>query len=150
MNHSKYMKIALKEAKKAYKKGEVPIGAVVVNNGKVISKGHNLREKSNKATAHAEIIAIEKANKKMKSWRLDTCSIYVTIEPCPMCAGAIIQSRLKQVIYGAPEYKTGSHKSITNLFDQPFNHKVEVISGVMEKECGNIITNFFQKLRTKK
>ena len=144
------MKIALKEAKKAYKKGEVPIGAVVVNNGKVIAKAHNLREKTNKATAHAEILAIEKANKKLKSWRLDTCSIYVTIEPCPMCAGAIIQSRLKQVVYGALEYKTGSHKSITNLFDQPFNHKVDVVSGVMEKECGNIISNFFQKLRTKK
>ncbi|QMS85026.1 tRNA adenosine(34) deaminase TadA [Xianfuyuplasma coldseepsis] len=143
------MKKALKEAKKAYKKGEVPIGAVIVHNGKIIAKAHNLREKARKATAHAEILAIEKANKKLKSWRLDTCTMYVTIEPCPMCAGAIIQSRMKQVIYGAKEYKTGAHQSITNLFDKPFNHKVEVLDGIMEEECGKIITSFFKKLRTK-
>ena len=149
MNHSKYMKVALKLAKKGAKKGEIPIGAVIVRDGKIISKAHNLREKSNLATGHAEIIAIEKANKAIKSWRLDSCTLYVTIEPCPMCAGAIIQSRIKNVIYGAKDIKSGAHESITNLFDLPFNHKVKVESGIMEKECGEIITGFFKNKRKK-
>lgn len=147
MNHEKFMKIALKEAKKAAKKKEVPIGAVVVKDGKVIAKAHNLREKSNLATGHAEILAIEKANKKLKSWRLDTCTLYVTIEPCPMCAGAIIQSRLKQVVYGAQDLKSGTHQSVVNLFDKSFNHKVEVEYGIMEEECGEVVTTFFRSLR---
>lgn len=149
MNHEKFMKKALKEAKKALKKGEVPVGAVVVHQGKIIGKGHNLREKSHKSTAHAEIIAIEKANKAMKTWRLDNCTIYVTIEPCPMCAGAIIQSRIKQVVYGASEAKSGSHHSVTNLFDQGFRHKVDVLPGVMENQCGDIVQQFFERLRKK-
>ena len=147
MNHKKYMKMALKQAKKGYKKGEVPIGAVIVRDGKVISKAYNLREKTNLATGHAEIIAIEKANKAIKSWRLDSCTMYVTIEPCPMCAGAIIQSRIKNVIYGAKDIKSGAHESVINLFDLNFNHKVNIENGIMEKECGEIITDFFKQMR---
>ena len=149
MNHSKYMKMALKQAKKGLKKGEVPIGAVIVRDGKVIAKAHNMREKSNLATGHAEIIAIERANKAIKSWRLDSCTLYVTIEPCPMCAGAIIQSRIKNIVYGAKDIKSGAHESVTNLFDLKFNHQVNVITGIMEEECGEIITNFFKTKRKK-
>lgn len=147
MDHEKFMKLALKEAKKAAKKKEVPIGAVVVKNGKVIAKAHNLREKTNKATSHAELLAIEKANKKLKSWRLDSCVLYVTIEPCPMCAGAIIQSRVQKLVYGAQDLKSGTHQSVVNLFEKSFNHKVDVEYGIMEEECGEIITSFFRKLR---
>lgn len=144
------MKLALKQAKKAYKKDEVPVGAVIVKDGKVISKAYNLREKTNLATGHAEILAIQKANKKLKSWRLDSCTLYVTIEPCPMCAGAIVQSRIKKVVYGAQDIKSGAHQSVTNIFDLKLNHKVKVESGIMEEECGNIITAFFREKRAKK
>ena len=150
MNHNKFMKIALNEAKKAYKKNEVPIGAVIVKDNKVIAKAHNLREKNNLTTSHAEILAIQKANKKLKSWRLDSCVLYVTIEPCPMCAGAIIQSRMKEVVYGALDLKAGAHSSILNLFELPFNHKVKVYSGILEEESAKIISKFFQKLRKNK
>ena len=143
------MKMALKEARKAFKKNEVTIGAVIVRDNKVISKAHNLRESNNLATSHAEILAIQKANKKLKSWRLDSCTLYVTIEPCPMCAGAIIQSRIKQVVYGAQDLKAGAHTSVINLFELPFNHKVNVEFGVMEEESANIITQFFKKIRNK-
>lgn len=146
-HHEKFMKKALKEAKKAYKKGEVPVGCVIVRDDKIVGAGHNLREKSNRAIAHAEIIAIEKANKKLKSWRLDSCTIYVTIEPCPMCAGAIMQSRIKEVVYGALERKNGSHQSVVNLFEQGYNHKVEVSPGILEQECSSIISDFFKKMR---
>ncbi|MGS0972651.1 MAG: tRNA adenosine(34) deaminase TadA [Candidatus Izemoplasmataceae bacterium] len=147
MNHEKFMKIALKEAKKAAKKKEVPIGAVIVKNDKVIAKAHNLREKSNLATGHAELLAIQKANKKLKSWRLDRCTLYVTIEPCPMCAGAIIQSRIGKLVYGAQDLKSGTHQSVVNLFDKTFNHKVDVEYGIMEEECGQVVTEFFRKIR---
>lgn len=149
MNHNKYMKMALKEAKKALKKNEVPIGAVIVRDNKVIVKAHNLRETNNLATSHAEILAIQKANKKLKSWRLDSCTLYVTIEPCPMCAGAIIQSRIKEVVYGARDLKAGAHSSVLNLFELPFNHKVNVKSGILEVESANIISQFFKNLRKK-
>ena len=149
MNHSKYMKMALEQAREGADMGEVPIGAVIVKDGKVIAKAHNLREKLNIATGHAEIIAIEMANKKLKSWRLDSCTLYVTIEPCPMCAGAIIQSRIKKVVYGAKDKKSGSHESITNLFELPFNHKVEIENGILKEECGEILTNFFKNMREK-
>lgn len=141
------MKIALKQAKIAFKKDEVPVGAVIVRDGKIISKAYNMREKSNLATGHAEIIAIQRANKKLKSWRLDSCTLYVTIEPCPMCAGAIVQSRIKNVVYGAQDIKSGAHVSVVNLFDLKLNHKVKVDGGVMEEECGNIITTFFKNKR---
>ena len=144
------MKMALKEAKKALKKNEVPIGAVIVRDNKVIAKAHNLRETNNLATSHAEILAIQKANKKIKSWRLDSCTMYVTIEPCPMCAGAIIQSRIKHVVYGARDLKAGAHSSVLNLFEYPFNHKVNVDVGIMEEESAKIISNFFKKLRKKR
>jgi len=143
------MKIALIEAKKAYDKNEVPVGAVIVHEGKIIAKAHNLREKSRRATAHAELLAIEKANKKLKSWRLDNCTMYVTIEPCPMCSGAILQSRIKQLIYGAKELKSGSHDSVVKLFEQSYTHQVEVSSGIMEQECGDLVIDFFKKLRKK-
>ena len=149
MSDKKYMKMALKEAKKAVKKDEVPIGAIIVRDGKVIAKAHNLREKSNMATGHAEILAIQQANKKLKSWRLDSCTLYVTIEPCPMCAGAIVQSRIKNVVYGAQDLKSGAHQSVTNLFDLPLNHKVKVEHGIMEEECGQIVSKLFAGKRRK-
>ena len=149
MNDEYYMKLALAEAEKAFLEKEVPIGAVIVQNGKVISTGYNRRETENQATAHAEIIAIQRANKALDSWRLDSCTLYVTIEPCPMCSGAIIQSRIPKVIYGAKDPKSGTHKSILNLFEYPFNHKVNISGGVLENECGQIISEFFKRLRIK-
>jgi len=149
MTHEDYMRLALLEAEKARKAGEVPVGAVIVKDGLVIAKTHNLREVKNSALAHAEILAINKANEVLNSWRLDSCSMYVTIEPCPMCAGAIIQSRIKEVFYGAKDYKSGSHESIVDLFDKPFNHKVHVTSGILEKECAEIMSGFFRELRKK-
>jgi len=149
MNHEYFMSLAIEEAKLAYEKNEVPIGAVVVKDGVVIASAHNLREETNQAVAHAEILAIQKANIALNSWRLDTCTLYVTIEPCPMCAGAIVQSRIKNVIYGAQDIKSGAHQSVTNIFDLKLNHKVKVESGLMEEECGNIITEFFREKRKK-
>lgn len=149
MDHNKFMELALIEANKAFQLNEVPIGAVIVKDNKVIARAHNMREIDNLTTSHAEILAIQKANKKLKSWRLDTCTLYVTIEPCPMCAGAIIQSRMKQVVYGARDLKAGAHSSITNIFELPLNHKVEVKQGIMEEECAEIISRFFKKLRVK-
>ena len=148
-NHEYFMKIALQQAKEAYDHGEVPIGAVIVNNNEVIAVARNEREELNQAIAHAEVLAIQKANEVLDSWRLDTCTMYVTIEPCPMCAGSIIQSRIKEVYYGASDKKSGSHKSIINLFDQPFNHRVEITGGILEEECSSIMKSFFQELRKK-
>ena len=143
------MKLALEQAKKGFNEGEVPIGAIIVKDGKVIAEAHNSREKINLATGHAEIIAIEKANKVLKSWRLDSCTLYVTIEPCPMCAGAIIQSRIKNVVYGAKDKKSGAHESVVKLFDHKFNHEVNVENGILEKECSEIVSDFFKKMRLK-
>lgn len=143
-----YMKEALKEAKKAYKKGEVPIGAVIVYRNKIISRGYNLRESKKNSLMHAEIIAINNACKKLKSWRLDECDLYVTLEPCPMCAGAIIQSRIKNIFYGAKDYKAGCDQSKVSLFEKGlFNHNVNVVGCIMESECGEILKKFFQELR---
>lgn len=142
------MKLALKEAKKAYDKGEVPVGAVIVKDGKVISKAYNLKEIKNDTTNHAEILAIKKASKKLNSWRLIDCEMYVTLEPCSMCAGALIQSRIKKVYIGAMDYKTGACGSVLNLLENySFNHKVEVETGVMKEECTSIIKSFFKELR---
>ena len=149
-SHDYYMGLALEQAQEALLYDEVPIGAIIIKDGEIIAVARNEREETNKATSHAEIIAIEKANEKLKSWRLDTCTMYVTIEPCPMCAGAIIQSRIQNVIYGAKDLKAGSHESIVRLFDKSFNHKVNIIGGIMEKECSEILTNFFRNLRSKK
>lgn len=144
----KFMKEALKEAKKAYDKLEVPVGAVIVKNGKVIARAHNLKETKYDTTNHAEILAIQKASKKLKSWRLLDCEMYVTLEPCSMCAGAIINSRIKKVYIGANDEKTGAVGSVLNLFeDYTFNHKVEFEKGILKKECEEILKKFFKELR---
>ena len=143
-----YMEQALKEAEKAYKKLEVPVGAVIVKDGKIIAKGHNQKETKTDTTKHAEIIAIQKASKKLKSWRLTDCEMYVTLEPCSMCAGAIINSRIKKIYIGAMDEKTGVAGSVLNIFeDYTFNHKVEVEKGIKKEECENILKQFFKELR---
>lgn len=139
---------ALKEAKKAYKKLEVPVGAVIVKNGEIIGKGHNLKETKNDTTKHAEIIAIQNASKKLNAWRLEDCEMYVTLEPCTMCAGAIINSRIKKVYIGTKDPKTGACGSVLNLFeDYKFNHTVKYETGIMSKECEKILKDFFKELR---
>ncbi len=150
MDDNFYMKLALARAKAAYRDGEVPIGAVVVKDGKVVSTGRNFREKKNNALCHAEIIAINRACKTLKRWRLHDCDLYVTLEPCAMCAGAIINARLRRVIFGAFDGKAGSYGSLINLNDYPYNHKPEIVSGVMEAECASILSNFFKELRKTK
>ncbi|NLY44002.1 MAG: nucleoside deaminase [Clostridiaceae bacterium] len=145
-----YMLYALAEAKKAYKKDEVPIGAVIVKDDRIIARAHNLREKKHDATAHAEILAIQKACKKLGSWRLTDCDLYVTLEPCPMCAGAIIQARIRRLVIGATDPKAGAGGSVVNLFNvDKFNHKVEVIYDVLQEECSMILKQFFKELRMK-
>ncbi len=145
------MRDAIDQAVNAGKAGEVPIGAVIVYNGKVIATGFNVRETSQQTLSHAELIAIEEANKKIGSWRLEDCTLYVTLEPCPMCAGAIIQSRIARVVFGASDPKAGCVGTLMNLLDDDrFNHQAEVTSGVLEKECGQILTDFFRKLRERK
>ena len=147
----KFMKAALKEAKKAYYKLEVPVGAVIVKDRKIIARAHNLKETKNDTTKHAEILAIQKASKKLNSWRLIDCEMYVTLEPCSMCAGALINSRIKKVYIGASDQKTGAVGSVFNLLeDYTFNHKVEYEKGVMQEECENILKEFFKKLRKNK
>ena len=143
------MKAALTEAKKAYMIAEVHVGAVIVYNNKIIARGHNTRETNQSVLGHAEINAIKKASKKIGSWRLEDCDIYVTLEPCPMCSGAIIQSRIKNLYFGAYDLKGGACGSVLNLFEHPFNHKVNVTGGVMEMECSRIIKDFFKELRQK-
>lgn len=144
-----YMSLAIKEAKKASLKDEVPIGAVLVYEDKVYAKAHNLRVKTNKTASHAEMLVIEKANKKFGSWRLEDMTLYVTLEPCPMCAGTILQSRLKRVVYGANDPKAGALGSVFNLFEHKFNHTVEVTCGILEEECSELIKSFFKELRQK-
>ena len=144
----KFMKEALKEAKKALAKKEVPIGAVIVYRNKIIARGYNLRESKNNSLMHAEIIAINKACKKLNSWRLDECDLYVTLEPCPMCAGAIIQSRIKNVFFGAKDPKSGCVNSKVELFKPNlFNHNVNFAEGLLESECSKILKEFFLELR---
>ena len=139
---------AIELAKKAYGIGEAPVGAIVVDkDGNIIGEGFNRRECDNSPTAHAEILAIEAAAKCLGSWRLTDCTLYVTLEPCPMCAGAIINSRLKRVVYGAFDDKGGACASVINLFELPFNHKPLVRSRILERECGELLTEFFNNLR---
>ncbi len=147
----KFMKEAIKEAKKAYDKNEVPIGAVIVKDNKVIARAHNLRECKNQAIAHAEIFAIEKACKKLKAWRLENCDMYVTLEPCPMCAGAILNARINNLYIGAMEPKFGAVGSKFNLFnDFVFNHNVNVETGILADESLKLIQEFFKQLRKSK
>ena len=142
------MDAALKEAEKAFEKNEVPVGCVIVKDNKIIARAHNQRHSKNSVLGHAELIAIEKANRKLKTWILEGCTIYVTLEPCPMCAGAILQSRMDKVIFGAYEPKFGACGSIVNLLaEEKFNHKVEIEGGVMEDQCKTLLKNFFQILR---
>ncbi len=151
MLKNKFMKEAIKEAKKAADKLEVPVGCVIVKDGKVIARAHNQKETKTDTTKHAEIIAIQKASKKLESWRLLDCEMYVTLEPCSMCAGAMIQSRIKKVYIGAMDEKTGACGSVLNLLqDYPFNHKVEIEMGMEKEVCEKILKDFFRQLRQMK
>jgi len=146
----KFMALAIEEAYKAKKINEVPIGAVIVRENKVIAKGYNIRETSQLALSHAELIAIQDANQKLGSWRLEDCTLYVTLEPCQMCAGAIVQARMKRVVFGASDPKAGCAGTLMNLLDDGrFNHQVEIESGILERECSELLTNFFKELRKK-
>lgn len=143
-----FMKEALKEAEKAYEKLEVPVGAIIVKDGKIIARAYNQKESKTDTTKHAEILAIQKASKKLKSWRLIDCEMYVTLEPCTMCAGAIIHSRIKKVYIGAMDEKTGAVGSVLNLFeDYKFNHKPEVEKGILKEDCESLLKQFFKELR---
>lgn len=147
----KYMKAALREAKKAYKLEEVPIGCVIVQNDKIIARGYNRRNTDKNTLAHAEMSAIKKASKKTGDWRLEDCTMYVTLEPCQMCAGAIVQSRLGKVVIGSMNPKAGCAGSVINLLQmKQFNHQVEMVTGVLEGECSVMLSGFFQELREKK
>jgi tRNA(adenine34) deaminase len=150
MNEKLFMEEALRLAREAADEGEVPVGAVVVLGDRIVGRGRNRREKDKNALAHAELEAIDEACKKLGGWRLWQCDMYVTLEPCPMCTGAIINSRIKRLVYGASDYKAGSCGSVVNLFDLPYNHKPEMISGFMQEECSQILTDFFRDLRKKK
>lgn len=144
------MKEAIREAKKAEAIGEVPIGAVIVLGDEIVGRGHNLRESSRDGTAHAEIIAIREASVHLDAWRLLDCRLYVTLEPCPMCAGAIVQCRVPHVVYGAPDPKAGCAGTLMNLLQEPrFNHRTEVTTGVLQEECASLLTSFFRRLRQK-
>lgn len=146
--HEYFMGEALIEAKKAYKKAETPIGCVITKENVIIARGHNDKEQKQDPTHHAEMIAIRKACKKLGSWRLNECTMYVTLEPCPMCAGALIQARLQKVYIGTPDPKAGAVGSVINLLEiEKFNHKVEVAYGILGNECSQILKDFFKELR---
>ena len=144
----KYMKEALKQAKKAYALGEVPIGCVIVHEGKIIGRGYNRRNTDKNTLAHAEITAINKASKVIGDWRLEECTLYVTLEPCQMCAGAIVQARIPEVVMGCMNPKAGCAGSILNILEMPqFNHQVKVARGILEAECSQMLKTFFEELR---
>ena len=146
----KYMRVALNEAKKAYEKEEVPIGVIIVKDNKIVARAHNIKESTNNPCGHAEILAIQKACKKLNDWRLEDCEMYVTLEPCMMCAGAIIQSRIKKIYIGALDTKTGAVVSKLKGFDDfIFNHKVEYEIGILSDECSQILKDFFKELRNR-
>lgn len=146
-----FMREAIKEAKKAEAKLEVPIGAVVVLNGEIIGRGHNVRELTRDATTHAEMIAIREANQHLGNWRLEDTQLFVTLEPCPMCSGAMILSRVKELYYGAPDPKGGTAGTLMNLLgDERFNHQVNIEKGLLEEECAALLTDFFRMLRARK
>lgn len=146
--HEFWMKAAIAEAHKAESLGEVPIGAVVVHQEKIIGRGYNLRETTLDSTAHAEMVAIRQASTVLQSWRLLDCRLYVTLEPCPMCAGAMVQARLPLTIYGTTDPKAGCAGTLMNLLEEPrFNHRTEIIQGVLQEECAELLTSFFRQLR---
>ena len=146
--HEKYMKEALKQAKKAYLLGEVPIGCVIVYEDKIIGRGYNRRNTDKNTLSHAEITAIRKASKKMGDWRLEGCTLYVTLEPCQMCSGAIVQARITEVVMGCMNPKAGCGGSILNILEMPqFNHQVKVTRGILGEECSRMLTTFFKELR---
>lgn len=147
-NKEKFMKEALKEAKKAYQKLEVPVGAVIVKDEKILARAHNIKETKKDTTKHAEIIAIQKASKKLNNWRLTDCDMYITLEPCTMCTGAIINSRIRKIYIGTMDEKTGACGSKLNLLeDYTFNHKVELETGILKNECKEMLQDFFKNLR---
>ncbi|QSF45205.1 tRNA adenosine(34) deaminase TadA [Paenibacillus tianjinensis] len=146
--HELWMREAIAEARKAESLGEVPIGAVVVRHGEIIGRGYNLRETTLDSTAHAEMVAIREASTALNSWRLLDCQLYVTLEPCPMCAGAMVQSRLPLTVYGTTDPKAGCAGTLMNLLEETrFNHRTEVIQGVLQEECAELLTSFFRRLR---
>lgn len=150
-NDEKYMKQAIKQAKKAAAVGDVPIGCVIVYENRIIARGYNKRNAKKTALAHAEMLAIEKASKKLGDWRLEDCTMYITLEPCQMCAGAIVQARIPKVVVGAMNKKAGCAGSVLNLFQVPaFNHQVEFVNGVLEQECSEMLSDFFKTLRREK
>ena len=149
MDNEYFMDQAIALAKEAAQEGEVPVGAVVVLDDKIVGTGRNRREKSKNALAHAEIEAINEACRTLGGWRLWQCDMYVTLEPCPMCTGAIINSRIKRLIYGASDCKAGSCGSVVNLFELPYNHKPEIVSGIKKDECAELLSEFFKALRKK-
>ncbi|WP_038326121.1 tRNA adenosine(34) deaminase TadA [Caproiciproducens sp. R1] len=146
----RFMRLALALAREAAQEGEVPVGAVIVKDGEVISTGRNRRESGKNALCHAELEAIDRACRLLGGWRLWQCELFVTLEPCPMCAGAIINARIPRVVYGARDPKAGSCGSVVNLFELPYNHSPELLGGVLADECALLLTDFFQKLRDKK
>jgi len=146
-----FMKEALKEAHKAYETDEVPIGAVIVRNGEIVGRGYNQKETLKDATLHAEMSAIKDACKNLGGWRLPGCTMYVTLEPCSMCAGALVNARIEKLIIGAPDYKTGACGSVINIVqDEKFNHQIDVRFGVLQEDCSNLLKEFFMKLRNNK
>ncbi|MBY0031060.1 nucleoside deaminase [Priestia aryabhattai] len=145
------MRLAIDEALKAKEKLEVPIGAVIIQNDEVIAAAYNLRETEQRSVAHAELLAIDEACKKLGTWRLEDATLYVTLEPCPMCAGAIVLSRVKRVVFGAYDPKGGCAGTLLNLLEfEKFNHQAEVVGGMLEEECGSLLTTFFRELRQRK
>lgn len=149
-DHHYWMQQAIQEAKKARAMQEVPIGAVIVRDGKIIGRGYNVRETSHDPTAHAEMIAIRQASQALDAWRLLDCTLYVTLEPCPMCAGAILQARIPLLVFGTSDPKAGCAGTLMNLLDDArFNHRTEVISGIEQAECAELLTSFFRSLRNK-
>ena len=149
-NKEFFMNEALKEARKAYKKEEIPVGAVVVKDGKIIARAHNLKESKCSTISHAEILAIQKANKKLNAWRLENCDMYITLEPCMMCMGAIINARIRKIYIGTLDPKTGACTSVINIKKYKFNHIVEIEKGIQKEECEYILKDFFKMLRKKK
>lgn len=149
-NYIQYMKLAIALAEKAASVGEVPVGAVVVKNGEIIAEGYNLRENGGGSTAHAELLAIERASERLGTWRLSGCELYVTLEPCPMCAGAIINSRIDKVVYGAKDANGGALGSVVDLCSYPLGHKPEIVCGVLENECRDLLRDFFESRRREK